>query len=275
MEVIVGCVIGVVLGLTGAGGSVFAVPLLVIFLGLPMTQAAGLSLGAVSASALLGVAMKLKSGHIQWLPAIVFATLGSLATPLGAWVGRLLNDMFLLGSFGVLVFIIAYRMWRQASQSPDETRVVRAGREASDPDEHGAVCAMNQNRKFQIGLPCVMGLSGGALTTGLLSGLFGVGGGFLIVPVLLRLTQISMQQAVASSLVVISIVGSVGFGNFVLVNEGLDSVILVKLMLGGFAGMSIGIFISQYIAGPNLQKGFAALMVIIFIVTLATKFIGL
>lgn len=274
MEILVGCVIGIVLGLTGAGGSVFAVPLLVIFLDLPMTQAAGLSLGAVSASALLGVAMKLKSGHIQWLPAIVFATLGSLATPLGAWGGRLLNEMFLLASFGVMVFIIAYRMWRQASDSPDDARVVRAGRTSKEAGA-GAVCAMNQHREFKIGLPCVMGLSGGALSTGILSGLFGVGGGFLIVPVLIKLTQISMQQAVASSLVVISIVGSVGFANFVWVNNSIDELLLVKLMLGGFAGMSLGIFISQYIAGPNLQKGFAALMVVIFIVTMLTKFFGL
>ncbi len=274
MEIIVGCVIGIVLGLTGAGGSVFAVPLLVIFLDLPMTQAAGLSLGAVSASAILGVLMKLRSGDVQWLPAIVFACLGSLATPLGAWLGRLLNDMFLLVSFGVLVFIIAYRMWRQASESPEEARVVRAGKSVAQASS-GAVCAMNQNREFKIGLPCVMGLSGGALSTGLLSGLFGVGGGFLIVPVLLRLTQISMQQAVASSLVVISIVGSVGFANFVWVNNSIDELTLVKLIFGGLAGMSVGIFVSQFIAGPNLQKGFAVLMVIIFIVTLLTKIVGL
>ena len=81
MAIIVGCIIGLVLGLTGAGGSIFAVPLLIILLSLPAQQAIGLSLGAVALSSLLGVFTKIKSGDIQWLPAMVYSVIGSLVAP--------------------------------------------------------------------------------------------------------------------------------------------------------------------------------------------------
>ncbi|MFL0799010.1 MAG: sulfite exporter TauE/SafE family protein [Agarilytica sp.] len=269
MTLLVGVVIGVVLGLTGAGGSVFAVPLLINFLGLSMQQAAGLSLGAVAISALFGVILKLRTGHIEWLPALVFACLGSVGAPLGSWVGRRVDEKVLLVMFAVLVVIVATRMWQQASSRPEETKVVRADREQG----HGthAMCKQNQGRRFQVGVPCVLGMSAGALSTGVLSGLFGVGGGFLIVPILLALTNISIRQAVATSLVVIACVGAVGFVNFVAFGSNIEMHILALLAMGGVVGMALGVFTSRYLAGPLLQKIFAILMFVILAVTLVAK----
>ncbi|MFL0809756.1 MAG: sulfite exporter TauE/SafE family protein [Agarilytica sp.] len=267
MVLIVGLVIGIVLGMTGAGGSVFAVPLLVNLLDLPMQQAIGLSLGAVAVSAAFGVLLKLRSGHIEWLPAGVFATLGSLGAPLGNWINRQFDEQILLVGFAVLVVIVALRMWKQASQNPEQAAVVRAGSNKDD-EENGAVCVMNEGKKFQIGLPCVMGMSAGAIATGILSGLFGVGGGFLIVPILLALTKITIQQAVATSLVVIAVISSVGFGSFIMYGNAVSTNVLSFLALGGIAGMAVGIFASKYIAGPVLQKIFSVLMIVILIVTL-------
>ncbi len=269
MALFVGVVIGVVLGLTGAGGSVFAVPLLINLLDLSMQQAAGLSLGAVAVSALFGVILKLRTGHIEWLPAIVFACLGSIGAPLGSWLGRQLDEQVLLVGFAVLVVIVATRMWIQASSRPEETKVVRADRETGDGKL--AICKMNEGKKFQIGLPCVLGMSAGALSTGVLSGLFGVGGGFLIVPILLALTNISIRQAVATSLVVIACVGSVGFVNFVAFGSDVDTNVLALLAVGGVLGMAAGVFTSRYLAGPLLQKIFAILMFVILAVTLVVK----
>ncbi len=271
MTLVVGMIIGAVLGLTGAGGSVFAVPLLINLLGFSMPQAIGLSLGAVAASALFGVILKWRSGHIEWLPAAVFAALGSIGAPLGNWLNRYVSETWLLLGFSLLVVIVAVRMWLQAGRRPEEAREVRASFSRTEDDKN-AVCRMNAHRPFRIGLPCVMGMSVGALGTGFISGLFGVGGGFLIVPILLYLTDISVRQAVATSLLVIAVISSVGFGSFFVFGSTVDLLTLLWLAGGGLIGMMLGVFFSRFIAGPRLQQMFAVLMVAVLLVTLVNRF---
>ena len=273
MTWIVGLIIGLVLGLTGAGGSVFAVPLLIWLVGLEPSQAIGISLGAVAAGALFGVVARLRSKEIQWLPAIVYASLGSLTTPLGTWLNRRIDDQWLMIGFALLVLVIAIRLWRQAVAQPDETRAVRGSLHA-DEDPSGAVCRMINNAPFRIGLPCIAGMSAGALLTGLLSGLFGVGGGFIIVPTLLFLTGISIRQAVATSLVVISAVGTSGFLSFLLGGGSPGTEILAQVAVGSIVGMLAGIVLSKRLSGPTLQKIFAALMLLVAIGTLIDNLIS-
>lgn len=268
----VGIIIGLVLGLTGAGGSVFAVPLLIWLVGLEPSQAIGISLGAVATGALFGVIARLRSGEIQWLPAAVYAALGALTTPVGTWLNRQLDEQWLMAGFGALVLIIAVRLWLQARRHPDETRAVR-GSLHEDHESSGAVCRMIDNQPFKIGLPCIAGMSGGAMITGLLSGLFGVGGGFIIVPTLLFLTGIGIRQAVATSLVVISVIGISGFSSFLLTGGSPGTEILLQVAGGSIAGMVAGILLSRSISGPGLQKVFAILMLATAVVTLGTAFI--
>lgn len=270
MTLLVGIIIGLVLGLTGAGGSVFAVPLLIWMVGLEPSQAIGISLGAVAAGALFGVIARLRSDEIQWLPAAVYATLGALVTPAGGWLNKQIDDQWLMLSFGVLVIVIAARLWLQARRHPEETTAVRASLTEDDVNT-GAVCRMIDNQPFKIGLPCILGMSGGALLTGLLSGLFGVGGGFIIVPTLLFLTGISIRQAVATSLVVISAVGISGFTSFLLSGGNPGSAVLLQVAAGSIIGMVAGIFGSRHVSGPTLQKIFAVLMLVIAVVTIATN----
>ena len=271
MLVVVGIVIGLILGLTGAGGSVFAVPLLIWVVGLEPSQAVGISLGVVAAAALFGVITRLRSGEIQWLPAAVYATLGSAATPAGQWLNQRIDQHWLMTGFGFLVLIIAARLWLQASKNPQETLEVRASLNAGQ-DASGAVCRMINNQPFKIGLPCVAGISGGAILTGILSGLFGVGGGFIIVPTLLFLTGINIRQAVATSLVVISAVGVSGFSSFLLGGGNPGTGILLQVAAGSLVGMTAGIFLSRYLSGPVLQKFFAVMMLAIAGITLYTLF---
>ena len=132
---------------------------------------------------------------------------------------------------------------------------------------------MINNQPFKIGLPCIAGMSGGAILTGILSGLFGVGGGFIIVPTLLFLTGISIRQAVATSLVVISAVGISGFTSFMLGGGNPGTDILLQVAGGSIIGMIVGILLSRRISGPILQKIFAVLMLVTAGVTLVTTFI--
>jgi len=267
MTLLVGCIIGLVLGLTGAGGSVFAVPLLIWAVGLEPSQAIGISLGAVAAGALFGVLARLRSDEIQWLPAVVYATLGALATPVGTWLNHRSDERWLMVGFGILVTIIAARLWHQARQRPDETLAVR-GSLQDDAASSGAVCRMINNEPFKIGLPCIAGMSGGALLTGILAGLFGVGGGFIIVPTLLFLTGISIRQAVATSLVVISVIGTSGFASFIYSGGNPGTGLLLQIAGGSILGMTGGILLSRKIRGPVLQQVFAVLMLCIAVVTI-------
>lgn len=271
ISLLLGLAIGTVLGLTGAGGSVFAVPLLVLLLGLPIQQAIGLSLAAVGASALFGLSLKLRSGQIQWLPAIVFSLLGGLGAPVGSWLNRQIDERVLSLAFIALVLFVALRMWILASRKPEDARIVRAGAN-DEADQGGAICRINQGRKFEIGVPCVLGMSGGALLTGVVSGLFGVGGGFLIVPILIFLTSISMQQAVATSLVIISFISVSGFVSFLSFGNTLDFSLALPLAGGGIGGMIIGVLASRYIASALLQKIFAVMLLAIIATYLFTIF---
>ena len=263
--ILVGITIGLVLGLTGAGGSVFAVPLLMLLLDLSAQQAIGISLGAVCISALFGSFRHLKSKQIQWMPAIVYASLGGIVAPLGGWLSQQIDENTLLLGFSILVILIALRMWQQAIRKPEETAVVRATNIEST-EVHQATCQINYGRPFRIGLSCILGVGGGAIATGLLSGLFGVGGGFLIIPTLIFLTGINMKQAVATSLVVISIISFSGFCSFLLNGNDINTSTLSYVALGGIAGMALGIKASRKMAGPKLQKIFSILMLLMALI---------
>lgn len=271
MALLVGLIIGAILGLTGAGGSVFAVPLLLILLELPAQDAIGLSLGAVAISALFGTLTRLKSKEIQWLPALTYGVIGSLFSPLGNWLGQYLSDALLLSGFSVLVLLVATRMWVQAKQSPDETKILRARMDSTQSDEV-ALCRINQNKVFKIGLPCVLGISGGAALTGFLSGLFGVGGGFLIVPTLIFLTGIGIKQAVATSLLIITTISAAGFVSYIGTSAEIDFILLGMLSAGGILGMIFGAAVGKRLAGPILQKLFSVLMVLMAVSTLIFQF---
>lgn len=262
LSIIIGIAIGLILGLTGAGGSVFAMPLLVFLLGLPIQQAIGISLGAVFVSALFGVLTNLRSSDIQWLPAIVFAVIGATISPLGVWAAHLLSTEFLMLVFALLVVLIATRMWREASANPEDSKVVRASSLGVANKAPLALCRANNNRPFELGLPCAMGISAGALSTGFLSGLLGVGGGFLIIPTLMRLTGIGIKQAVASSLLVITIISGTAFCTFITSGNNLETTTLFLVALGGVSGMLLGRVVSKHIAGTLLQKTFSIMMII-------------
>lgn len=273
MSYIVGTLIGLVLGLTGAGGSVFAVPLLISLVLLSPQDAIGISLGAVGFSALFGVLTRLKTRQIQWLPAAVYSLVGGLFAPAGIFLNRNIPTTFLMLGFSLLVIAVAYRMWKQASMRPEEASELRSVMNQS-LQEPGAICIANNNQPFKIGLKCVLGMTAGAALTGLLSGLFGVGGGFLIVPTLLFLTGISIRQAVATSLVIISFVSLSGFFSVMFSGHPIDFALLTQVALGGMVGMAIGLIIGRFIAGPNLQKVFSILMLLMAIFTLVTTLIN-
>lgn len=269
--VIIGIAIGLVLGLTGAGGSLFAVPLIILFLGLPVQEAMGLSLAVVAASSLFGVTQRLKSNLILYTPGLILALSGALFAPVGNWLATFSDSNTLIMGFMILTVIIAIKMWRQASAHPEEAAIVRAGQEETEePTE--LFCKLGHKGKFELKPRCIAGLLIGGSVIGFLSGLLGVGGGFLIVPLLMYLSQVNINNAVSTSLLIITIVSLSGFISYYIFSDNFQWLLLSKIVSGGMLGMYLGTKISVYIAGGRLQKSFAVAIVAFSMITLVNQY---
>ncbi|HIF50715.1 MAG TPA: sulfite exporter TauE/SafE family protein [Thiotrichaceae bacterium] len=269
--VIIGIAIGLVLGLTGAGGSLFAVPLLILFLGLPVQEAMGLALAVVAASSLFGVLQRLKSNLILFTPGLLLALSGALFAPVGNWLATFLDSNTLIIGFMILTVIIAIRMWRHASAHPEEAVIVRAGQEETiEPAE--LLCKSGHKGKFELKPRCIASLVIGGSIVGFLSGLLGVGGGFLIVPLLMYISQMNINKAVSTSLLIITIISLSGFISYYLHSENFNWLLLGKIVSGGLIGMYLGTKTSAYIAGVRLQKIFAVTIVVFSTITLVHQY---
>lgn len=265
MLLLIGLFIGLILGLTGAGGSVFAVPLLLLLGGMSMADATGISLGAVAATTIYASMrnrFSRSAPSVMWKPGLILAISGALTAPLGKWIGMQINELWLISSFSLLAAIIALRMWINAQKNPISARVVRAGNFADVPSpDH--LCNLNPTGQFELRPRCVSGLLIGGLVVGILSGLFGVGGGFLIVPLLLALSAVSMTQAVSTSLFIIALISSSGFISHLLLSESQHWQWLLLVAAGGVIGMIIGQAVSHKIANVLLQKIFSVSLLIV------------
>jgi uncharacterized protein len=267
MLLLIGLIIGLVLGLTGAGGSVFAVPLLMLLGGVSMGDAVGISLGAVAASTLYGSVRNWRGKKILWTPGVILAATGALTAPFGKWLGMQIPELWLLVGFNLLALIIATRMWLSATRTPERATVVRAGNFSLESSP-GLLCNLSKTGQFELRPRCVSGLVIGGIVVGLLSGLFGVGGGFLIVPLLLILSPISMAQAVSTSLIIIAAVSGSGFLSHIAMNSHSDWSILGLVVVGGILGMMLGQAVSHKIANALLQKIFSISLIAVSVTTL-------
>ncbi|QXV56502.1 sulfite exporter TauE/SafE family protein [Amycolatopsis sp. TNS106] len=182
LAVAFGLVIGSALGLLGAGGSILAIPALVYGVGLPLSAAIPTSLLVVAVSASGGLVARWRAKVIRWPVALVFAAASVPAAFAGTALGRLLPDRWVLVAFAVLMAVVAVRMLTATSE-PEGACRVGAGE-------------VDWRR-------CLPKALGAGAVVGVLTGLFGVGGGFVIVPALTMLLGLTAPEAVATSLVVI------------------------------------------------------------------------
>lgn len=180
---LLGAVIGILLGLLGGGGSILAVPGLVYGLGVPLGQAVPMSLLVVGISALVAAVPKIRSGRVQWRVAAVFAVTGLPAAFAGGAVNRLLPSALVLAGFAVVMVAAGARMLSSEGDIGTACRV-----EGS---------TVNWRRCTSRAVPVGLGV-------GFLTGLFGVGGGFLIVPALVLLLGIEMSVAIGTSLMIVT-----------------------------------------------------------------------
>jgi uncharacterized membrane protein YfcA len=234
-----GALVGFSLGLIGGGGSILAVPLMVYVVGVSDAHVAiGTSAIAVAANAAINMWHHARGGTVRWSFALPFAAAGIAGALVGSVFGKLLDGRKLLALFALLMLVIAALMLK--------TRM-----RASVPD-------MRISRDNML---AVLGLG---LTTGVLSGFFGIGGGFLIVPALMLATGMPIINAVSSSLVAVTAFGLSTAASYAW--SGLISWDLAGLFIaGGLAGGLIGTRLARSLSAERgaLNIVFASVIILV------------
>ncbi|MDF3833946.1 sulfite exporter TauE/SafE family protein [Cupriavidus basilensis] len=245
---VLGGVVGLILALTGAGGAILAVPLLLFVLHLGMAEAGPIALLAVGVSAALGAVIGLRAGIVRYRAAALMAVAGTICSPLGLWLAhRLPNRPLTLLFAGVLAFV-SLRMLRQASAP---------ALQAAAPSGPPQPCQLDSGSgRFIWTAACTRALAASGIGAGFLSGLLGVGGGFVIVPALKRATNAPMHAIVATSLAVITLVSASGVISTALAGR-MNWHVGLPFAFGALGGMLLGRVFSSRVSGPRLQQGFA------------------
>ena len=245
---ILGLFSGLLLGITGGGGAIVSVPALVYGLHMPMQVATTLSLFVVGGSAMLGTYLKRK--EVDWKKGIIFAIFGGLASPIGAYLAGRISETVLIGSFAILMLLVSFLMLRKSFFK------------AKDSD-------LSQARKYSNNIWQILPV---ALFTGLLTGFFGVGGGFMIVPALVILNRMDNKPAAATSLFIIALISLVSVVNKV--HEiNVDFKLVTIFMFASILGMIFGSMISQKISSHISQRIFAIIAFILGVYMLFDSFL--
>jgi uncharacterized protein len=240
-----GALVGFSLGLVGGGGSILAVPLMVYVVGVPDPHVAiGTSAIAVAANAAVNLSNHARGGTVVWSCALMFAAAGIIGAFVGSIFGKMVDGQKLLALFGLLMLVIAMLMLKARSR-----------------------IGLPDVRMSWANMPAIAGLG---LVTGTLSGFFGIGGGFLIVPALMLATGMSIMNAVSSSLVAVTAFGLTTATSYAW--SGLISWELAGLFIaGGIAGGLIGTRSARHLSARRgaLNTVFAAVIIAVALYMLA------
>lgn len=255
LSIIFGAMVGFSLGLTGGGGAIFAVPLLVYGLAIEPREAVGISLASVGAMSAVGLLGRWRAGQVEFRPGLIFAVAGMLGAPAGSWLANQIPEFFLLMLFAILMLVVAARMW--ITVPAVDISIVHA----FEDEKAGPACRRDVAGNLRLTSRCAMLLMAAGLATGVLSGLFGVGGGFVIVPALVLFSGMAIHRAVGTSLLVITLVGLAGVASHLFSGRTISIDTMLLFVVGGIVGMLLGQLASRRLSGPTLQRVFAVAIV--------------
>jgi uncharacterized membrane protein YfcA len=250
-----GSLVGFSLGLIGGGGSILAVPFLVYVVGVQSPHIAiGTSAIAVAASAAANLFGHTRAGTVKWRCAVVFALAGVLGAAGGAQLGKMVDGGRLLTLFGVLMVVIGLAMLR--------------------PRKSGGNPEVTLTRKsVPTLLPQLVGIG---FAVGALSGFFGIGGGFLIVPGLMGATAMPLINAIGSSLVSVTAFGATTAASYAW--SGLvDWPLALLFIAGGALGGIAGIKLAHHLVGRSkhvLTLTFSAVVIAVGLYVILRSLLG-
>lgn len=282
VAIAIGVVIGLVLGALGGGGGVLTVPALVYLISEPTHQAATASLVIVGVAALVGIPAHARSGNVRWAAGALFGGVGTVAAVLGTIVSRHIDADVLLLAFAVLITVSAVLMIRDARRSAapaaaDAEHHTLAysgapapGSEPAPPSDVDEVPPASSGR----GVRRMASIAAGGAAVGLMTGLFGVGGGFLAVPLLVLVMQWPITVAVGTSLLVIVINSAAALAPR-LATETLDWAVIGPVTAAAVIGVVLGKLVTDRVSGPRLSGAFAVLLVLVAVYTATHSVIDL
>ena len=235
--------IGVSLGLLGGGGSILAVPVLVYAAGLDPRRAIASSLLVVGTTSVAALVPRARAGLVRWRVGVAFGGAGMAGAFLGGRLARLVPGPVLLLGFTGLMLATAMSMMRPRREAP----------------------ALRSETPARTGRMLALGA-----TVGLISGLVGAGGGFVIVPALALLGGLTMESAVATSLFVIALQSFAGFAGHA--GEGdLPWGLLGAVTAAAIAGSLVGTRLSRRVSPASLRTGFGAFVLLVALFTLSRQ----
>lgn len=235
--------VGLSLGILGGGGSILTVPIFVYVLGIEPKAAIAMSLGVVGVVSLVGAWSHAREGNIDGKIALLFGSVAMVGTYLGARLAAYVSGAFQLTLFAIVMLLAAIFMYR-------------------DPKSPGGTVSAPEGLEDRWLLISLEGVAVGVLT-----GLVGVGGGFLIVPALVLLAGVPMKVAVGTSLLIIfmkSVSGFYGYLDLVPIDWGFMAAFSASAVVGILVGSRIVRFIPQ----RALRKAFALFLVLMGVLIL-------
>lgn len=251
--------VGIVLGLIGGGGSILTVPIMVYMLGINPVLATAYSLFVVGTTALVGAIRNIMRGMVDLRIAVIFAVPAFIAVYLTRryLMPTIPDHLFSIGTYevskdlGIMVFFALIML--AASYS-----MIRGRKEST----------VTKDQKLNVPLIIIEGL-----VVGLLTGIVGAGGGFLIIPALVLFANLPMKRAVATSLLIIAAKSLIGFLGDVQ-NLNLDWTFLISFTVCSVVGIFVGIYLNRFIEGERLKKGFGWFVLIMGIYIIARELLG-
>lgn len=248
--------IGLSLGIMGSGGSILTVPVLTYVLGHHSKVAIAESLVIVGGIALAGAIPYAKSKQVDWTSVLYFGLPGMAGTYAGAWLAHFVSGNVQLLLFAVVMLLAAWMMARP----PQSVRDAEC--------ESGG--GLRRKASWKIALE--------GIVVGVITGLVGVGGGFLIVPALVVLGGLPMRLAIGTSLVVIALKSTSGFIKYLdvlqSVGESIDWPIVAIFVAVGIAGTMIGRAISSRLNQQTLRRSFAMFLIVMSLFVLSKEIPG-
>lgn len=234
IALVAGVLMGLTLGALGAGGAIITVPVLVYALGQDAHEATTSSLVIVGLTAAVGAIGHFRAGRVDWRRGLIFGLIGIGGTAAGSWLSAGLNGRWLLLGFAVLLLVVAALMWRRSSQEPAPAHAVH-------------------HRSWVRIVPAALGV-------GLLTGFFGVGGGFAVVPALVLAAGFEMPLAVGTSLLVITLNSASALVGRIAAGITVDWRVVGLFTLAAMAGSLVGPRLVTHVSHRTLTRAFASVL---------------
>jgi len=241
-----GLVTGIVLGVFGSGGSIVTTPALLYLLEVEPKSAIAMSLGIVAVTATITALQHWLKGNVNLRVTAVFGLFGIMGTYAGAKLGIMTPVAIQLGIFALVMYAAAWKMLKP--KAPQHKSVGAAA---------VVDCPNGDCDDFRYGHIALHGIA-----VGILTGVVGVGGGFLIVPALVLLSGLRMKEAVGTSLAIVSLKSYAGFAGYAGAVD-INYTLMATFTAIAIGGSLVGTMISSRISGDILKRGFAVFLLLV------------